>query len=212
LIKKQFDIPRNGPESLNRNPLDEAMPSQSSYEKKIVELEVSEPLMPKIDAGQNVIVKPDVKKSCKQIKQKHTALGFQNKRVGRLISRKLRNRNKAHLSSIDLIEVNEVSDSEIEDFLALEDPDCQGFVPTEPYDFVTNLPPCLKGEEGFSSIGLGQGKITGKVDTTMFDCTLHRKVVPPIQCDVCFHWIERYYMTYPFFRLRLKHSQLKVNH
>jgi len=180
LIKKKLDIPRNGLESLNINPLDEPMPSQSSYENFFFELEVSEPLMPKIDVGPNVIVKPDVKKSCKQIKKKCTSLGFQNKRAGRLISRKLRNLNKAHLSSIGLIEVNEVSDSEMEDFLDLEDPDCQGFVPTKPYDFVMNFPPCLRGEEGFSSIGLGQGQIIGKIDTTMFECTLHRKVVPPV--------------------------------
>ena len=68
--------------------------------------------------------------------------------------RKLRNRNHAHLSSIDVIEVNEVSDSEIEDFLALEDLNCQRYDPDEPYDFVTNFPPCLKGNEEFSSIGL----------------------------------------------------------
>jgi hypothetical protein len=204
LIKKQLDIPSNEPDSLNRNPLDEVMPSQSSHEKKVVELELSEPPMPKFDVGQNATVKPDVKKSCKQTKQKHTALGFQNKRAGRLISRKLRNRNDAHLSSIGPIEVNEVSDSEIEDFLALEDPDCQRFDPTEPYDFVTNLPPCLKGKEGFSGIGLGQGKITGKVDTTMFDCTLHQHIVPPVQCDVCLHWIERYYTDIPILQARIK--------
>jgi hypothetical protein len=86
---------------------------------------------------------------------------------------------------IDLIEVDEVLDSEIEDFLSLEDPYCQGYmkkviVPTEHYDFVTNFPPCLKGEEGFSGIGLNQWKIAGKVDTSMFDYTLHRPAIPPV--------------------------------
>jgi hypothetical protein len=55
---------------------------------------------------------------------------------------------------ISPIKVNEVSNSEIEDFLALEDSDYQRFDPAEPYDFVTNLPPCLRGKEGFSRIGL----------------------------------------------------------
>jgi hypothetical protein len=108
------------------------------------------------------------------------------------------------LSSIDPIEVNEVSDSEIEDFLALEDPDCQIFGPTEPYDSMMNLPPCLKGKEVFSGIGLGQGKITGKVDTTMFECTLHQHTVSPVQCDVCFHWIERYYTDIPILQDQIK--------
>jgi hypothetical protein len=86
----------------------------------------------------------------------------------------------------------------------LEDPDCQIFGPIEPYDFVTNLPPCLKGKEGFSGIGLGQGKITCKVDTTMSDCTLHQHIVPHVQCDVCFHWIERYYTDIPILQARIK--------
>jgi hypothetical protein len=157
--------------------------------------------MPKFDVVQNFTMKPDVKKSCKQTKQKSTTLGFQNKRASHLISRKLRNRTDAHLSSI---EVNEVLDSEIEDFLALEDPDCQKFGPTESYDFVMNLSSCLKGKEGLYSIGLGQGKIIGKVDTTMFDCTLHQHIVPPIQCDVCFHWIEQYYTDIPILQAQIK--------
>jgi hypothetical protein len=209
LIKKRFCISRNGPDSLNRNPLDVAMPSHPSYEKKTVELEVTEPLMPNFDTSPNVIVKPDVEKPCKQTKQKCTNLGFQNKKAGRLISRKLRNRNNTHLSLIGPIDVDEVSDSEIEDFLDLEDPDCQGYrkkviVPTEPYDFVTNFPPCLKGEEGFSGIGLDQGKIADKVDTSMFECTLHRPSIPPIQCDVCFHWIEQYYTDIPILQSIIK--------
>jgi hypothetical protein len=80
LIKKWFDIL----DSLNRNPLDEAIPSQSSYEKKDVEFEVREPPMPKFDADQNATVKSDVKKIGKRIEQKHIALGFQKKSEGRL--------------------------------------------------------------------------------------------------------------------------------
>jgi hypothetical protein len=67
LIKKQFDIPSNEPNSLNKNPLDKAMPSQSSHEKKAIESEVSEPHMPKFYVGQNITVKLDVKKYCKQV-------------------------------------------------------------------------------------------------------------------------------------------------
>jgi hypothetical protein len=76
LIKKQLDIPSNEPVSLNINPLDDTMPSQSSHEQKFVESELSEPPVPNSDAGKNITVKPDVKKSCKQTKQKHIALGF----------------------------------------------------------------------------------------------------------------------------------------
>jgi hypothetical protein len=47
---------------------------------------------------------------------------FQEQEMGRLISRKLRNRNDTHLSSIDPIKIDEGSDPEIEDFLVQEDP------------------------------------------------------------------------------------------
>jgi hypothetical protein len=101
------------------------------------------------------------------------------------------------LSSISPIEVNEVLDPEIEDFLASEDTYCQIYDPTQPYDFVTNMPPCLKGKDGFNGIGLGQGHVTSNVDTTRLDCTLCQHIVPPIQCEVCLHWIERYYTDIP---------------
>ena len=91
----------------------------------------------------------------------------------------------------------------------MEGPYCQGYrnkviVPTEPYEFVTNFPPCLKGKEGFSGIRNDQGKIAGKVDTSMFDCTLHQPSILPGQCDVCFHWIERYYTDIPILQVRIK--------
>jgi hypothetical protein len=76
--------------------------------------------------------------------------------------------------------------------------------PTEPYDFVTNFPPCLKGKEGFYGIRPDQKKITDKVDTPMFDCALHRPAISPIQCDVFFHWIERYYTDIPVLQTRIK--------
>jgi hypothetical protein len=67
------------------------MPSQSSHEKHVVGFELSEPPIHELDVGHNATMKPDIKKSCNQTKQKHMALGFQNKRVGHLIERKLRN-------------------------------------------------------------------------------------------------------------------------
>ena len=85
LIKNKLGIPINEPGSLNRNPLDEIRPSQSSHEQKVVESELAKPLVPNFHVVQSVTVKPDVKKYCKQMKQKRTTLGFQNKRAGRLI-------------------------------------------------------------------------------------------------------------------------------
>jgi hypothetical protein len=113
------------------------------------------------------------------------------------------------LSSIDPIEVNEVSDPEIEDFLALEDLDCQKFDPAQPYDFVNNLPPCLEGKDGFTGIRLGQGKITGKlIQPGLTVCSIN---ISFLLYNVRFVYIGLNDITliFPSFKLRLKHSQLK---
>jgi hypothetical protein len=106
-------------------------------------------------------------------------------------------------------EINECLDHEIEDFLVLEDPKSQGhrkkvIVLTEPHDFVTKFPSCLKGKEGFSGISPDQKKIVGKIDTPLFDCALHRPAISPVQCDLCFHWIERYYIDIPILQAQIK--------
>jgi hypothetical protein len=194
LVKEHFDSPNNKPAT---KPWDEVMPSQFPHEKQVVGCEWSETPVPDLDSGHNANMKPYVNKSHKQSKQKHATLGFRNKRVGRLISRILRNRSKPHLSLIDLIEVNEVSDPEIEIFLTEEDPYCHKSDPNQPYNFVNNLPPCLKDKGEFTGIRLGQGHITGSIDTTRLDYTLHQQIVSPVQCEVFLHWIERYYVDMP---------------
>jgi hypothetical protein len=211
LVKEHFDSPNNKPAT---KPLNEVMPSQFPHEKQVVECEWSEPPVHNLDNGHNANMKPYVDKSHKQSKQKHTALGFRNKRVGRLISRSLRNRSKPHLSSIDPIEVNEVSDPEIENFLAEEDPDCHKSDPNQPYDFVNNLPPCLKDKGEFTGIRLGPGNVTGSIDATSLDCTLHQQIVSPVHCEVCLHWIERYYIDIPILQAQIKtltnHNELLI--
>jgi hypothetical protein len=67
-------------------------------------------------------------------------LGFRNKRVGRLISRILRNISKPHVSLIDSIEIHEDSESEIERFIEHEDLNCSK--PDQPFDYVNNIPLC----------------------------------------------------------------------
>ena len=124
-------------------------------------------------------------------------LGFRYKRASRLFSRILMNQSKTHLSSINPIKVNEVSDSKIKDFLTLEDPYCHKYDPAQPYEFDNNFPPCIKDKGDFTSISLGQGHVTSNVDIARLDCTLHQHILPPIQCEVCLHLIERYYTDIP---------------
>jgi hypothetical protein len=118
------------------------------------------------------------------------------------------------LRSIDPIEVNEVLDPEIENFVTEEDLDCHKLDPNHPYDFVNNLPPCLKDKGKFTGIRLGQGNVTGSIDTTLLDYTLHQQIISPVQCEVSLRWIERYYIDIPVLQDRIKtltdHNELLI--
>jgi hypothetical protein len=102
------------------------MLSKSSHarfpEQETVELKVIDPFLHEIDAILNVIIKSDVEKPRKGPKQHCIDLGFKNKKACHLISRKLRNQNDTHLSSISPIEIDEGLDPEINKFLVREDP------------------------------------------------------------------------------------------
>jgi hypothetical protein len=65
-------------------------------------------------------------------------MSFKNRRAGRLISRKLRNKSNPHASSIKMIEIHESLDSEIDRFLAEEDPLSSQPLLDQPYNFVDN--------------------------------------------------------------------------
>jgi hypothetical protein len=56
----------------------------------------------------------------------------------------VRNKPKTPADSKPIV-VSEASDSEIERFLADEYPYSEGLCNKPPYDFVKNLPPCLRG-------------------------------------------------------------------
>jgi hypothetical protein len=81
------------------------------------------------------------------------------------------------MSLIDPIEIDEGSDHEIKDFLSREDPENQSsrrevITHVEPYDFVTNLPPCLKVQKGFYGIDHDLEQTTGKSEAPLVDCVL----------------------------------------
>jgi hypothetical protein len=161
LIEKHCDFSNDQPDPLKKNPRHEVIPDQFLPGQQKVNPELNDTTVHDLFVDPNANTKPCIDKSRKQ---KHAMVGFQNKRSGRLISRSLRNRSKPHVSSIDSIEIHEDSDSEIERFLAEEDPDCPKPDPNQPFDYVNNLPPCLEGSKGFTGINLGQGPTTGSVD------------------------------------------------
>jgi hypothetical protein len=134
----------------------------------------------------NPIAKTNNKHSRKQSK-KNQEIGFCNKRHGRLISRSLRNKSKAHVNSIKSIEIHESYDSKIEIFLAEEDQNCSE--PDQPFDYVNNLPPCLKGGKGFTGIKLSQRPIVDSGSVLTHNHAFPQPISPTVHCEVCLHWI-----------------------
>jgi len=113
------------------------------------------------------------------------------------------------MSSFDPIEINDGKDPEIEDFLVQEDPELQGFKrevtsPTEPYEFMTNFPPCLQGKEGFSSIKHDLKQTTYNIDAPVVDYVLHQSTTSPVHCDDCYIWVEHYYTDIPILHAQIK--------
>jgi hypothetical protein len=113
-------------------------------------------------------------------------LGFHNKKVGRLISRSLYNRSKTRVSSI---EIHEDSDSEIEKYLAEEDPNYSKPGLNQPFDYVNNLPPCLKDSKRFTGIKLGQRPTVDSSDVLPHNYTFPQQIAPFVPCEVRLQWI-----------------------
>jgi hypothetical protein len=86
----------------------------------------------------------------KNPKANHTA-NAKGKRNARLISRMARNKPKPSVESNPIL-LSEDSNSDVERFLANEYPYSQGLCPEPPYDFVCNLPPCLKNDPDYPGI------------------------------------------------------------
>jgi hypothetical protein len=75
------------------------------------------------------------------------------KKNARLISRMPRNKPKPSAEQKPIV-LSEYSDSDIEFFLASEYPYSQGLCSESPYDFVSNLPPCLRNNPSYPGIKL----------------------------------------------------------
>jgi hypothetical protein len=131
-------------------------------------------------------------------------IGFKNKRESRLISRILRNKSNSHVSSIKMIEVHESSDSEIERFLAEEDPPCLKLDLGQAYNFVDNFPPYLKHSQGFPGINL-DNKPTGNSGDILTHGSGHSQTtIIDSRCEVCLFWIDKYYIDIPILQSQIK--------
>jgi hypothetical protein len=118
-----------------------------------------------------------------------TGTNARGKKNARQISRMARNKSKPPVK-LEPIAVSEDSDSEVERFLTEEYPYSEGLCNKPPYDFVKNLPPCLRDNPDFPGIKPSHE-------------TLGESSKPPsvqnadAPCDQCGLWLERYYLDVP---------------
>jgi hypothetical protein len=146
---------------LKRNNFDDSSPPQ--VEKPVVRESKSVPpvpyssLLPKplpdspIDLPSSVTSHVEiVKPMAKRPKSKPTT-NSKGKKNAWLISRMARNKPKIHVNPGPIM-VSEDSDSEVEHYLASEYPYSEGLCDKPAYDFVRNLPPCLKNDPNYPGI------------------------------------------------------------
>jgi hypothetical protein len=105
---------------------------------------------------------------------------------------------------------NHCSDEEINDFLAWEDPDNQCLKnetvgQAEQYDFVSRLPPFLKGQEGFAGISHDLKQVTEKHEIPVVEYVPPQPAIASTLCDSCLDWVERYYRDVPLLQAQVKH-------
>jgi hypothetical protein len=94
----------------------------------------------------------------------------------------------------------------IERFLAQEDLNCSE--PDQPFDYVNNLPPCLKERKEFIGIKIAQRPTVGSSDVLPHNYTLPQLISPAAHCEVCLHWIGQYYTDIPILQERIKVSHV----
>jgi hypothetical protein len=158
-------------------------------------------------------------KSCTKAVKKPTGkklrgsvdVNYKSKRVARWVSRCARNKPKPCADTKNTIEVSEDSDSEIERFLAEEYPYSYGLCPDRPYDYVTNLPPCLKDNPDFPGIKL-RDEPTCQMDDSPAVNTIsaNTQSLQP-HCNECRSWIDRYYTDVPLLQSQLKSLEDQVD-
>jgi hypothetical protein len=103
-----------------------------------------------------------------------------------------------------MIEVHERSDSEIKRFLTTED--FHSFEPhlDRPYNFVDNLPPCLKNNLEFPGVKLINESTIGLEGALVHNQVCSHATVAQSNCEVCLSWIDRYYIDILILQSRVK--------
>jgi hypothetical protein len=145
-----------------------------------------------------------IKKPVSKKPKANPTANAKGKKNARLISRMARNKPKPSAESKPII-LSEDSDSDIERFLANEYPYSQGLCPEPPYDFVTNLPPCLRNNPSYPGIKLPSETLSNVSKPSP-------ALSKPTQssCDQCELWLERYYIDVPLLQSKIQSLESQV--
>jgi hypothetical protein len=128
----------------------------------------------------------------------NTNANSKGKNNARWISRSARNKPKQNVDQKPIVLIKD-SDSEIERFLAEEYPYSHGLCSVEPYDYVSNLPLCLKDDSNFLGIKFNSGTPGNLKEPSP---VIPRPDQPP--CTQCNSWLECYYTDVPLLQSKIK--------
>jgi hypothetical protein len=132
------------------------------------------------------------------------AVNSKGKKNARLISRLAQNKPKQNIDQNPIV-LSEDSESDIERFLAKEYPYSHGICSKEPYDYVSNLTPCLKNNPDYLGIKLHK--------ETPANLNKPSPMIPkPNQspCIQCNSWVECYYTDVPLLQSKIKSLEERV--
>jgi hypothetical protein len=126
------------------------------------------------------------------------------KKNARLISRLAQNKPKQNINQKPIL-LSEDSDSDIERFLAEEYPYSHGLCSMKPYDYVSNLPLCLKNDLNYLGIKL-HNETPGDLNKPS-PAMSKPEQSSCIQCNVL---LERYYTDVPLLQSKIKSLEEQV--
>jgi hypothetical protein len=205
----QAFLSRNGFAGLESVKIDKAMVSETMVEPPMpfhVLLPPAKPLVfPNIDLPDIITDKVEaVKKPVSKKVKGNPTVDSKGKKNARLISRLAQNKPKPNVDQKPIV-MSEELDSDIEHFLAEEYPYSHGLCSEQPYDYVSNLPPCLKNNPKYPGINLH--------NETLNDLNKPSNVMSKpeqsscIQCNVC---LECYYTNVPLLQSKIKSLENQV--
>jgi hypothetical protein len=183
----------NGFEDTNPVQIDKSV----VVETKVVTLVPYHVLLPKPSADPPIDLPHTVTKSFETVKpmskklKANLAANAKGKRNAHLISRMARNKPKPPVEPNPIV-LSEDSDSEVDHFLASEYPYSQGLCAEPSFDFVSNLPPCLKDDPNYPGI-----KVPCETLDHLPKPSLSLSKPTQTPCDQCNSWLERYYIDVP---------------